>query len=863
MRLAFCRYVACLPRWRNGRRRRLKIFYPFWVCGFDSRSRQLNDDDLGRSKRLFFYLDITMLNLDELNAPQKQAVTYHGNSHSLILAGAGSGKTRVLTYRIAWLLSQGYGAGQIIAFTFTNKAAREMRERAMALMDGNTGAGVMLSTFHAYGARFLHRFGGYAGLEPGTFSIYDESDQKSLLKLILREAGFLGTASQDSLVLEPKRDAAVLADFHERIQAWKEKGVSVERAKREACMPSEVDCANIYETYERRLLENNAVDFAGLLLWPLSIIRNHARVREEVQSKYLHILVDEFQDTNGVQLDLLEAMCGKDTCISAVGDDDQSIYAWRGADPTAILEFEARFGHCEVFKLEQNYRSTKPILSCAAGLIAHNRNRTQKTLWTETASTEPVHLVAYDDDREEQRDIIETIRQKRLVKDMHWGDFAILFRTNNMSVGFERECAENGIPYRLVASVGFFQREEIVDLMCYLKLVVNPLNQLAFRRVINKPVRGIGEKSAAKILDLAQKKALFGVPVERCLLETLRDISDGKCKIARANARFLEGCREFYELFEKLQDWRHMQPKSILSMIIDETHFDEYLKKNNKLDEAFADARLRVQSLLDTLESFQSDSDSGLDGFIETMSLVTPEEDQDSDCVKLMTIHAAKGLEFDTVFIAGAEQGILPLERGGICDIEEERRLMYVAITRARRALYISHAENRLMYGHVVSKAKSCFFDELVCKDDPNSLFEFQDKTYSRYRPGAPKLAWGSHKKEQIRHGDSFCDEVGEGMVRPIGRKRDKSAEHDAIRKDFEDVAKSYASDEVRISQDASTVFDKSRRIIQIGSHVSHSIHGDGTVVKIEKTSHEDKVTVNFAKSGQRTIIARFLAVKP
>ena len=512
---------------------------------------------------------LSLDSLDSLNPAQREAVTYEGDEHCLILAGAGSGKTRVLTHRIAWLLSQGVPPRSILAITFTNKAASEMRERAIALIGSDDKTGLHLSTFHSFGSQFIRRYAEYIGLTQ-QFSIYGESDQKALVKSILEERGFLKTSS-DSVENEHKQNKALIDETVDAIAKIKEKGILPSEAKAKARFPDEKLTAQVYEIYETRLIDNNAVDFAGLLLWPLRMIQQFSDIRQNTHRRYRHILVDEFQDTNLVQLDLLSALMGEDTKLTAVGDDDQSIYAWRGADPKAILAFSERFGSCAVFKLEQNYRSTKPILHSAANLIDHNVARTEKRLWTDREGGEPVHVVKYEGDRDESWDIVRKIAISHQDREDKWSDYAILYRKNATSLGFETACTERGVPYQVVGGLGFFERAEILDILAYLRILSNPLDTIAFRRAIHKPARNIGEKTAEKLIELIEQKAQFSLSPQEAMFRLFQDIVKGTCKLPRATQKTLNGCRAFYELLVELADWKSMPLRRIVDIIIAKT----------------------------------------------------------------------------------------------------------------------------------------------------------------------------------------------------------------------------------------------------------------------------------------------------
>ena len=590
------------------------------------------------------------LSLESLNDVQKQAVTYGGSKHCLILAGAGSGKTRVLTHRIAWLVSQGVPSWAILAITFTNKAACEMRERAAALLPENE-QNVILSTFHSFGARFLRQYAELAGLQR-SFSIYSETEQKSLVKAIMTQHGMLGKSELELSENEVKRDKAAISDCLNEIMMWKEKGIGVAEAKKTAQSRQQDATAMVYEEYEKQLLANNAVDFAGLLLWPLYILKQNKEIRDRIQSKYQHILVDEFQDTNGIQLQLLDVLCGPKTKLTVVGDDDQSIYTWRGADPKAILEFEARYGKCVVFKLEQNYRSTHPILTCAGNLIACNKVRTDKRLWTDLKGGEKVHRINYPNDWEEASGVISSIRQLRNHKQLSWRDFAVLYRKNSQSLYLERECTKFGIPYQVVGSVGFFEREEIVDLMAYLRILVNPSDKVALRRIMNKPVRGIGDKTCDKIIELLDKKRLIeNNHSNNCLKSLLEDIIEEKCKIPRAGAKVISGCQMFYHILADLDDWRSCTPREVLERVIDLTKYRDFLIKSTaKKGQETEEAEERITALLQMMDLYQKEHPNDLAGFIEEMTLVRPDEDDTKAALNLMTIHSAKGLEFEIVY---------------------------------------------------------------------------------------------------------------------------------------------------------------------------------------------------------------------
>ncbi len=810
--------------------------------------------------------------LDSLNPPQRDAVTYDGNKHCLILAGAGSGKTRVLTHRIAWLISQGVAPSSILAITFTNKAAKEMKERALALVDCGDHSGLTLSTFHAFGARFLKQYAVYGGLD-SSFSIYDETSQKTLIKQIMTNIGLIGSNASES---DAGKAKTAVNETMFNIMAWKEAGKSIFEAQSEAKSKEAQNMATVYAEYEKQLLANNAADFADLLLKPLAILQKYENVRARVQARYRHILVDEFQDTNAVQLQLIKELSGPETRLTVVGDDDQSIYTWRGADPGAILEFSQRFGACDVFKLEQNYRSTQPILTCAGNLIACNEKRTEKRLWTDKAGGEPVHVQAFSSDWDEATATVRQLIARHQKLRTPWEKIAILYRKNSQSVSLERECTHQAVPYQVIGATGFYEREEIVDLIAYLRILANPADTVALRRILNKPARGIGDKTCEKIIELVEQKAKFGLQPTECILSLLQDIAAERVKIPRAGKNTIVGAQALLALFERVENWENQSPRTTLLDIMDEIHYMDYLKKlTSKKGQEFSEAEDRIQSLLQELDAHQQKSPNDLRGFLEDMTLIRPEADDARHAVNLMTIHSAKGLEFDLVYIVGAADGILPLERGGTCDVEEERRLMYVAMTRAKTVLTISYPLQSHLYGQTMCQTPSRFIEEMERPEDRDVL-DFKEMnsdepaSFSRF---APKLAW-SHQpaSPKPKKQNDFSDEVGEGIIRPMNSKKrqisddfvsDQYFEEPSIDIHADHAAKRHAEPEPFVppqnAVESVCAISKNGRPISVGSRVSHAIHGRGIVTQLEKNGRDFKATVKFNSSGIRTIIARFL----
>lgn len=817
-----------------------------------------------------------VLELDKLSPAQRAAVCYNGDHQCLILAGAGSGKTRVLTYRVAWLiLNQGLSPASILAITFTNRAANEMRERTELLLGGKgMAAGLELKTFHAFGASFLRHYASYAGLYEN-FTIYAESDQRSLVKNILN------TMSQSGVDGESR--TALARQMVSLINKSKEAGLSPEMLAERSISAAEEHEAKVFAIYEAELRANNAVDFADLLVLPLMILRQQPEVCKRFHERYRHILVDEFQDTNAIQLALLKQMKGPKTKLTVVGDDDQSIYSWRGADTSGILDFPSQFGACELFKLEQNYRSTKPILACASKLIAHNVERNEKGLWTATNGGEPVRIIDYLTDRDEARDIVRRIVLAKTRKQNHWQDYAILYRKNSQSIQFETALTSQNVPYQVVGTVSFFEREEIVDLMTYLKVLTNPSDMVGLRRIINKPSRNIGPKLFGRITELMAEKMASGTPRAESFVAALHDIVDNRVTIPRGGAKFIEGCRQVLNIFEKTVGWQTRAPKDTLKIIMEAAAFDEHLQKTvPKKDQSYDEAKERIDQLMGMLDEHQEKSPNDLPSFLENMSLVRSESDSGQDSVKLMSIHGSKGLEFDTVFVTGLEAGILPLERVEASDIEEERRLMYVAMTRAKRHLFITHAKTRYEFGSLKPHDVSSFLNELMPEhvDETICSVEVVRLGQPSFGGARPDLAWSQPQKQRrnmAKTEDSnsgMFDENEPSATRLRRTKVGATQEADLFEADYYEEptvdALSDVEEPPKPKRSASAYLEvkglepasaksKNGKLITAGVRVSHSVHGQGVALTLETSGKDVKVLVDFKKAGQRMIIARFL----
>jgi superfamily I DNA/RNA helicase len=628
----------------------------------------------------------------DLNPEQYRAAT-HGEGPMLILAGAGTGKTRVLTARIAWLVAQGVDPDSILAVTFTNKAAKEMRERVAGSVNSEQAKLITLSTFHALCVRMLRKHAHLLGYKEN-FSIFDESDQMGLMKKLAARIHDKETPLDPSLARNV-------------ISKAKNFGIGE---------PEETGTAlgSLFSKYQNELRTLNAMDFDDLLLKARELLRDHPEARADLRSRYRHILVDEFQDTNKLQLELVSLLAADERPnICVVGDDDQSIYGWRGAEASNLLEFERHFPGPEVIKLEQNYRSTDIILSVANRLIKNNSRRRGKNLWSDSKEGEPVRILSAADDKTEAEFIADEIQASGPLssKARPWTDFAILYRMNAQSRQFEEVLRERRIPYRVVGGKSFFDRREVKDVVAYLGALLNPDDDNALLRVLANPPRGIG----AATLQLATEA---GAKNGKGLLAILTD--PGHLDVSSSRTRgAIQRFTEDWGAYRIQLQTPGADASAILRSILEECGYFEDLKKSCKTDEESDNRQENVRELLNALAGYcQRHPKEGPRGFLDGLMLEQEKEEEkaeERDGVTLITLHAAKGLEFSQVWLVGAEDGLLPHERSkSEGTVEEERRLLYVGITRARHRLTITHCSTRRKFGSVMSCTPSPFLLELA-----------------------------------------------------------------------------------------------------------------------------------------------------
>jgi DNA helicase-2/ATP-dependent DNA helicase PcrA len=633
--------------------------------------------------------------LAHLNPPQREAVTHPGGP-LLILAGAGSGKTRVLAYRAAYLIQWLHvSPHRILAVTFTNKASGEMRERIDRLLGAAASTHMWIGTFHAISSRILRRHGDRIGLDRH-FVIYDEGDQLALMRRVLAD-----------LNLEERRypPQAMLAT----IGKAKNEGIDHIQYATQAQTFYEEVVARVYRAYQAALRERHAVDFDDLLLCTIQLFQEHPDILAEYQERFLHVLVDEYQDTNHVQYLIVHMLAGKHRNLFVVGDDDQSIYQFRGADPRNILEFERDYPDAKVIKLEQNYRSTQRILEGAQSVIHHNPHRHPKRLWTENPVGNPIVLFEAYDGHEEAQFVVEEIK-RLLAEDRGRGyrDIVVLYRTNAQSRLFEEYFLRAGIPYQIVGAVRFYERKEIKDVLAYLRLLLNPYDTVSLRRIINIPRRGIGEVTLSRLEARAQEE-------EISLLEAMAMGAQGRAPEIPGHIQ--RSLSEFVNLISELRKLAtQLSAADLIKEVIARTGYASSLEAEGT-EEALS--RLEnLQELINVAQEFETASGmEGLEAFLQHMSLIADIDTwkAEIDRVTLMTLHSAKGLEFPVVFIAGMEEGLFPHARaveteGGL---EEERRLCYVGMTRAKELLYLTYAQHRASYGELRPRLPSRFLSEI------------------------------------------------------------------------------------------------------------------------------------------------------
>ena len=808
--------------------------------------------------------------LNDLNEAQRAAVEYI-DGPSLVIAGAGSGKTRVLTYKIAYLLSQGMKPWSIMALTFTNKAAREMKERIGKLVGNDLAQHLYMGTFHSIFSRILRAEAEHIGFN-NNFTIYDESDSRSLIKAIVKELGL------DDKKYKPAAVHAKISMAKNNLMsaaAYESDAAIFEQNKR-AQMP---EVGKIFVAYVQRCKQANAMDFDDLLTLTYQLFREHEDIRHKYAARFDYVLVDEYQDTNHVQMSIVMQLCQEKQRVCAVGDDSQSIYSFRGANIDNILNYQRQFQGTRLFKLEQNYRSTQTIVEAANSLIKHNRNQIPKDVFSENAKGEKIQYKPAYSDKEEAVIVAKDVKRIRREDGCQYSDFAILYRTNAQSRSFEEEFRKQGIPYRIYGGLSFYQRKEIKDIIAYFRLVSNPDDEEAIKRIINYPARGIGATTVLKIADCAHQNQvsfwevigapeLYGLAVNKGTmnkLETFRLLISSFIDRAQTT--------DVYELGDAI-----IKESGISQDIMSGKDADDLARQEN-LEEflsgmsAFVEER-REEGRFDELF---------LQDYLQDVALLTDADsdgDKDEPRVSLMTVHAAKGLEFPTVFVVGLEENIFPspLSAASLRELEEERRLLYVAITRAEKHCILTNAKNRWRYGKMEFDNPSRFIDEIDSKlidsqdEAGGSLFGSRADSSSDQpewaRAQRPRRPWedAGQPRYSSRYQNSkpvasqFVADpkpsLSEGnfkSVRALNAAKRYMETHSS-----HPASRSTGSAASSVFSSAASSAGSSSCGLQEGMKIEHQRFGRGTVLKIEGTGENTKATVEFVHSGTKQLLLKF-----
>ena len=824
--------------------------------------------------------------LKDLNEAQRAAVEYI-DGPSLVIAGAGSGKTRVLTYKIAYLLSQGMKPWSIMALTFTNKAAREMKERIGKLVGNDLAQHLYMGTFHSIFSRILRAEAEHIGFN-NNFTIYDESDSRSLIKAIVKEMGL------DDKKYKPAAVHAKISMAKNNLMsaaAYESDAAIFEQNKR-AQMP---EVGKIFVAYVQRCKQANAMDFDDLLTLTYQLFREHEDIRHKYAARFDYVLVDEYQDTNHVQMSIVMQLCQEKQRVCAVGDDSQSIYSFRGANIDNILNYQRQFQGTRLFKLEQNYRSTQTIVEAANSLIKHNRNQIPKDVFSENAKGEKIQYKPAYSDKEEAAIVAKDVKRIRREDGCQYSDFAILYRTNAQSRSFEEEFRKQGIPYRIYGGLSFYQRKEIKDIIAYFRLVANPDDEEAIKRIINYPARGIGATTVLKIADCAHQNQVsfwevIGAPEQYGL--TVNKGTMNKLETFRLLiSSFIERAQttDVYELGDAI-----IKESGISQDIMSGKDADDLARQEN-LEEflsgmsAFVEER-REEGRFDELF---------LQDYLQDVALLTDADsdgDKDEPRVSLITVHAAKGLEFPTVFVVGLEENIFPspLSAASLRELEEERRLLYVAITRAEKHCILTNAKNRWRYGKMEFDNPSRFIDEIDGKlidsqdEAGGSLFGSMSESRLGSRSGSmfgsradsmsdqpewaraqrPRRPW--EDAEQPRYSSRYQNSkpvasqfvadpkpsLSEGnfkSVRALNAAKRYMETHSS-----HPASRSTGSAAASVSSSAASSAGSSSCGLQEGMKIEHQRFGRGTVLKIEGTGENTKATVEFVHSGTKQLLLKY-----
>ena len=799
--------------------------------------------------------------LNDLNDAQRAAVEYI-DGPSLVIAGAGSGKTRVLTYKIAYLLSQGMKPWSIMALTFTNKAAREMKERIGKLVGDDLAQHLYMGTFHSIFSRILRAEAEHIGFN-NNFTIYDESDSRSLLKAIIKEMGLDDKAYKPAAVharISMAKNNLVTAESYDSDPAILEQN---KRAK----MPA---IGKIYVAYVQRCRQANAMDFDDLLMLTFQLFRDHEEIRQKYAGRFDYILVDEYQDTNHVQMSIVMQLCKEKMRVCAVGDDSQSIYSFRGANIDNILNYQKQLPGTQLFKLEQNYRSTQTIVEAANSLIHHNRNQIQKEVFSKNDKGEKILYKPAYSDKEEALIVAKNIQRIKRQDDCGYDQFAILYRTNAQSRSFEEEFRKQGIPYRIYGGLSFYQRKEIKDIIAYFRLVANPDDEEAFKRIINYPARGIGATTVMKIADCAHQNQVS-------FWEVIGNVEHYGLNVNKGTQTKLEN---FRLLISSFIDRSHtLDVYELGDAIIRESRISEDIMSGKNADDLARQENL--EEFLSGMQTFVAGrqeegrmDEAYLTDYLQDVALLTDadsEGEKDEPRVSLMTIHAAKGLEFATVFVVGLEENIFPSPLAAISvrELEEERRLLYVAITRAEKHCILTNAKNRFRYGKMEFDNPSRFIDEIDAslieggEEAPESSFGGGRSSFGGYgsssRYGSDggyggRMPWDRERSDYGRDYQNAKPVASQFMADPKPSFKSVRAVN-AVHRIMGDTA---SSSSVASAGSSTSKASSAAGSLSEGCRIEHQRFGIGTVLKIEGTGENTKATVEFQNAGTKQLLLKF-----
>ncbi|MDX2129627.1 MAG: 3'-5' exonuclease [Chloroherpetonaceae bacterium] len=754
--------------------------------------------------------------LSNLNEPQAKAVS-STNGPVMIIAGAGSGKTRVITFRTAYIIQYLHTPpGNILSLTFTNKAAREMKDRIDSVLGQGASRGLWIGTFHSNFAKLLRQHASLLNFT-NSFSIYDSEDSQRVIKEIMNDLGI------NPQLLTPNTVQSMISRAKNRFvlphQMLESKGsVGSDYATEKAAM--------VYQRYAEKLRSNNAMDFDDLLIKPIELFMQEPRILEFYQERFEYLMIDEYQDTNYAQYLVAKLLSQKHRNICVVGDDAQSIYSWRGADITNILSFQNDYTDSTVVRLEENYRSTKTILAIANSVIKQNRGQLEKNLFTRNDSGERVTFIEAFDEKNEASKIINAIRDQKLLKGYSNKDFAIFYRTNSQSRVLEDALRQNGISYQVFGNVSFYKRKEIKDVVAYLRLLNNPADEESLLRIINYPTRGIGDTSLDKLRQLAYDEGIS-------LFDLIR-----RASMYDIQPRLASALRDFYKLIQSLQKTAEKYDAfEVVRELYEETRILEILKNDNTTDSSTRFDNL--QEFLSLAKSYceKHAEQNKLPDFLQDVALLTDAQDDDEDAsnkVALMTVHSAKGLEFPIVFVTGLEEKLFPLNPETNEELEEERRLFYVALTRARKKLYLSYAKNRFRFGFTQPSLKSRFLDEI----DGDVVETEGGKLLSDLR---------IEKRENTRITRDYSDGEEYRGGGTWNRKPKKEMDYD-----------DYVASGKMASRQTKPKAEIEGPALAIGMKVSHKIFGVGKITSLEGNGDGAKAKIFFRSAGEKTLVVKF-----